>query len=202
MFFMQAQTHMGTQHVDMADGALIERVLADDQRAFEVLVSRYRGPIFQAIYRILGDYHEAHDVQQQVLLQLYLSLPTLATERPLKPWLLRVAHNRCVDYLRRRRPTLFSELESMDEEDEGMPLFALLDGHPLPEEVVEHHDLEQHIQQAIQALPPRFRSVVLLRYATQLSYTEIGHMLCMAEGTARTYFQRAKPLLRATLAEQ
>lgn len=199
---MQVQTHTDTHLADLADGVLIERVLADDQRAFEVLVYRYRGPIFQAIYRILGDYHEAHDVLQQVLLQLYLSLPTLATERPLKPWLLRVAHNRCVDYLRRRRPALFSELESMDEEDEGMPLVALLDGHPLPEEVVEHHDLEQHIQQAIQALPPRFRSVVLLRYSTQLSYTEIGHKLCMAEGTARTYFQRAKPLLRATLAEQ
>jgi RNA polymerase sigma factor (sigma-70 family) len=104
--------------------------------------------------------------------------------------------------LRRRRPTLFSELESMVEEDEGMPFVALLDDHPLPEEVVEHHDLEQHIQRAIQALPPRFRSVVLLRYSTQLSYTGIGHMLCMGEGTARTYFQRAKPLLRATLAVQ
>jgi len=199
---MQAQTHMGTHHADLTDGVLIERALADDQRAFEVLVYRYRAPLFQAIYRILGDYHETHDVLQQVLLQLYLSLPTLATERPLKPWLLRVAHNRCVDSLRRRRPTLFSELESMDEEDEGMPLVALLDGHPLPEEAVEHRDQEQHIQQAIQALPPRFRSVVLLRYTTQMSYTEIGHLLCMAEGTARTYFQRAKPLLRATLAKQ
>ncbi len=90
----------------------------------------------------------------------------------------------------------------MDEEDEGMLTVALLDGHPLPEEMVEHRDLEQHIQQAIQALPPRFRSVVLLRYMAQLSYPEIGRLLSIAEGTARIYFQRAKPLLRATLAEQ
>ena len=110
---MQAQTLVGAQPAYLADGVLIERVLADDQCAFEVLVKRYQAPLFQAIYHILGDYHEAHDVLQQVLLQLYLSLSTLARERPLKSWLLRVAHNRCVDCLRRRRPTLFSELESI-----------------------------------------------------------------------------------------
>src|SRR5215469_16961235 len=75
-FFMQAQTLVGAQPADLSDGVLIERVLADDQRAFEVLVKRYQAPLFQAIYHVLGDYHEAHDVLQQVLLQLYLTTNT------------------------------------------------------------------------------------------------------------------------------
>ena len=51
-------------------------------------------------------------------------------------------------------------------------------------------------------LPPRYRSVVFLRYASQLSFSDIGRALNMPEATAKTYFQRAKPLLRAALASQ
>ncbi len=181
---------------------MIERTLAGDQRAFEALMHRYRAPLFQAVYHILGDQHEVHDVLQQVFLHLYLSLPTLSPDRPLRPWLLRVAHNCSVDHLRRKRVTLFSEIESVSDED-GVPvLIAILDPNPMPEEVAERRDLQQRIQRAIRALPSRFRSVVLLRYEAQLSYAEIGQMLSLTESTARTYFQRAKPLLRVVLARQ
>ena len=79
-----------------------------------------------------------------------------------------------------------------------MPAWAdIPDTSSSPEEEAEYHDVQQHIHQAIQALPPQFRPVVLLRYAAQLSYAEIGQMLNMAEATARSYFRRVKPLLRA-----
>jgi DNA-directed RNA polymerase specialized sigma24 family protein len=55
------------------------------------------------------------------------------------------------------------------------------------------------LHEAIQTLPVKFRAVVLLRYASQLSFSEIGQALNMPEATAKTYFQRAKPLLRAAL---
>jgi len=107
-----------------------------------------------------------------------------------------------VDHLRRKRVTLFSEIESVSDED-GVPvLIAILDPNPMPEEVAERRDLQQRIQRAIRALPSRFRSVVLLRYEAQLSYAEIGQMLSLTESTARTYFQRAKPFLRVVLARQ
>jgi RNA polymerase sigma-70 factor (ECF subfamily) len=62
--------------------------------------------------------------------------------------------------------------------------------------VVERHDLQALLQDAIQTLPPKFRSVVILRYASQLSFSEIGQILSMPEATAKTYFHRAKVLLR------
>ena len=61
---------------------------------------------------------------------------------------------------------------------------------------------QQRLQEAIQTLPIKFRSVVLLRYAGQLSFSEIGQILNMPEATAKTYYQRAKPLLRAALMNQ
>ncbi|TMB87071.1 MAG: sigma-70 family RNA polymerase sigma factor, partial [Chloroflexi bacterium] len=150
----------------------------------------------------LGDYDQACDISQQVFLQLYISLPMLRTGNPLKAWLFQVARNRCLDELRRKHAIHFSELESASDEDDLSPLASMPDTSPLPEELAEHHDLQECLQRAIEALPPKFRSVVLLRYAGQLSFSEIGQVLAMPEATAKTYFQRAKPLLRNALSPQ
>jgi RNA polymerase sigma factor (sigma-70 family) len=185
-----------------ADGALARRALAGDERAFELLVERYHTPLFAFIHHFLGDYDQACDILQQVLLQFYLSLPGLRLGEPLGPWLFQVARNRCLDELRRRRSVPFSQLESNSDEDELSPLGSLPDVHPLPEELAEHRDIQRLLLRAIQALPPRFRAVVLLRYSAQFSFAEIGRALGMQEATAKTYFQRSKALLRAALAEQ
>ncbi|HET9919660.1 MAG TPA: RNA polymerase sigma factor, partial [Ktedonobacteraceae bacterium] len=168
-------------------------------------VRRYSTPLFNFIYHLTGDYDRACDILQQVFLQLYISLPTLRTNEPLKPWLFQVARNRCVDELRqlnRKRATYFSELETVNDEGEMPSLFAIPDTGPLPEEIVERRDLQHRLCTAIQMLPPRYRSVVFLRYTSQLSFSEIGRTLNMPEATAKTYFQRAKPLLRNALATQ
>ncbi|WP_297151366.1 sigma-70 family RNA polymerase sigma factor [Thermogemmatispora sp.] len=183
------------------DGILAQKALAGDEQAFEMLLKRYQTPLFSFIYHFLGDYDQACDILQQVFLQLYISLPKLRTGEPLKAWLFQVARNRCLDELRRKRAVHFSELEGNADEDELSPLDALPDGSPLPEELAEHHDLQRLLGEAIQTLPPRFRAVVLLRYLAQLSFAEIGQTLQMPEATAKTYFQRAKPLLRTALRE-
>lgn len=187
---------------EVADGILVKQTLAGDQRAFEHLVSRYNVPLFNFICHCLGDYDLACDVLQQVFLQLYISMPTLRTGEPLKAWLFQVARNRCLDELRRKRAIHFSELEASNDDDDLSPLAILPDNRPLPDEMAERNDLQNALRQAIDNLPPKFRSVVLLRYAGQLSFSEIGKTLNMPEATAKTYFQRARPLLRAALANQ
>ena len=200
---MQIQhQHPQGQTREIPDGALASQSLAGDQHAFEILVRRYSTPLFNFICRFLGDYDQACDISQQVFLQLYISLPTLRTSEPLKAWLFQVARNRCLDELRRKHAIHFSELEASGDDDELSPLATMPDTDPLPEELAERHDLQSSLQQAIQALPPKFRSVVVLRYANQLSFSEIGQLLKMPEATAKTYFQRAKPLLRIALSAE
>ena len=192
----------GAVQPELSDALLAQQTLSGDQQAFELLVKRYNTPLFNFICRFLGDYDKACDILQQVFLQLYISLPKLRMGEPLKAWLFQVARNRCLDELRRKHAVHFSELEASSDEDELSPLAALPDSGPLPEELAEHHDLQRMLVQAIDALPPKFRSVVLMRYTAQLSFSEIGQALNMPEATAKTYFQRAKPLLRANLKEQ
>ncbi|OLE06079.1 MAG: sigma-70 family RNA polymerase sigma factor [Chloroflexi bacterium] len=199
---MQIQETTKIQTIDISDGVLAQQTLAGDPYAFEDLVKRYSTPLFNFIYRFLGDYDQACDILQHVFIQLHGSLNTLRTDKPLKAWLFQVARNRCLDELRRKRVIHFSELESVNDDEELSPLAAIPDNGPLPEELAEQSDLQYRLQDAIQTLPIKFRSVVLLRYAGQLSFSEIGQTLNMPEATAKTYFQRAKPLLRTALMNQ
>src|SRR5713226_700052 len=97
---MQSQVSINIQQQEMSDGVLAQQALAGNQWAFEALVHRYSTPLFSFIYHFLGDYDQACDILQQVFLQLYLSLSTLRTGEPLKPWLFQVARNRCLDNIR------------------------------------------------------------------------------------------------------
>jgi|SRR5579884_104407 len=202
---MQRRERSAAQSAERTDGVLVGRALAGDERAFETLVHRYDASLFACVYRYLGDYDQTCDVLQDVWLQLYRSLPTIRTGEPLGPWLIRVARNRCLDALRRRRrgcTLYFSELERDADEEERSPLVSLPDFHPLPEELAERHDLQHALQQAIQALPPKLRTVVLLRYGGQLSFAEIGRVLQMLAATVKSYFYRARPRLAALLTLQ
>lgn len=185
--------------LEMADGMLVKLILAGEKSAFEPLIRRYEQSLFSFIYHLLGNYDLACDILQDVFIKFYLSLPDLRIDQPLKPWLFQVARNRCVDELRRKHPISFSQLEGSDEEDELSPIAILPDPDPLPEDIAEHHEFQQILHQAINELPFKYRQVVLLRYSARFSFIEIGRILNMPQATAKTYFQRARPLLRQAL---
>jgi RNA polymerase sigma-70 factor (family 1) len=187
---------------DLPDSLLMQSALSGDERAFAALVHRFSAPLFHYIFHILQDADEAEDILQQVFLKLYLSLPTLHHKKPLKGWLFRITRNQCLDYLRRKAVLRFSELEASEHESESSPLAMLADPGPLPEEVAEHHDQQRAIDRVIYTLPPKVRTIILLRYAEQLSYPEIAERVGMPITTVKTYVHRAKPFLRAALLSQ
>ncbi len=199
---MEIQGHKNTQNPETSDDVLVRQALTGNQEAFEALVSRYKKALFGLIYHYVRDYHEAYDVLQQVWLQLYLSLATLRPKKQIQPWLFTVARNCSLDVLRRKRLPSFSEVETGHEEGEAPSWNAIPDSSPVPEELAERRELQQAIQRAIQALPHRYRSVVLLYYTDQLTFSEIGQTLNMPDSTVKTRFYRAKPLLRAVLTAQ
>ena len=188
------------QDQQASDGALVEQSLRGDHEAFAQLVQRYQRTIFVYICRFLPDYDQACDLCQVVMLQLYRSLPSLHTDEPLRPWLFRVARNRCIDVLRGTRSIPFSLLEVKTPDDELSALEIIADEQPPLEESVERSERVAALNAAIMQLPRKYQHVVVLRYQEQLSFAEIGRQVHMPEATAKTYVQRAKPLLRQALA--
>jgi RNA polymerase sigma factor (sigma-70 family) len=187
---------------EISDGILVQHTLAGDEDAYALLVQRYSPSLLRFICRLLSDADAAGDILQEVFLRLYLSLPKLRTDAPLKPWLFQVARNRCLDELRRKQVVHFSALQESTQDDELSLWTIIPDPDPLPEEVAERHDVHILLRQAIATLPSKYRAVVLLRFATHLTFAEIGQALHISTTTAKTYFHRSKPLLRAALAEQ
>jgi len=134
---LSTQPHQGStvQGQGAPDGILVGQALAGDQRAFELLVSRYRQPLVSCIRGFLKDDEQVNDVLQHVFLQLYLSLPVLLRNVSLRAWLFQVARNRCLDELRkrsRRAEILFSTLEWKSREEDLSPVEAIPDPEPLP----------------------------------------------------------------------
>ena len=181
---------------DQPDGQLACQALQGDEVAFEELVRRYHFPLFHFIYHLLGDYDRSCDVLQQVIVQLYLSLPRLNQEQSFKSWLFKVAHNRSIDELRKKRSVPFSEWEPGDVDE--TELTTLPDSAPLPQEMLEYRELQQTLRNAIEQLPVHYQDIVLLHSFWQLKFPEISERLGMPEATVKTYFHRAKRLLRAT----
>jgi RNA polymerase sigma-70 factor (ECF subfamily) len=186
------------------DAVLASRTISGDNEAFELLVRRYQAPLFNFIYRLIGDYEESSDLLQEVFVRFYTSLPSLHANKPFKPWLFQVAHNCCIDALRQRRKHVipFSQIEAEYDDEEISLLDAIPDDSLSVEDTIAHHDLQQALQEAISVLPVKFRAVVALRYTSNLRFSDIGRILNMPEQTAKTYFNRAKVLLRRSLSSE
>lgn len=180
------------------DGQQIVAARNGDAAAFEALVRRHQRPIFNFCLRMLGRPDDAADVAQEAFVQLYTNLVRLDEREPLTAWLFRVARNRCIDVIRRRRTVSLSSDTSGDD-DAGSTTIDLADADPLPDELVERADLERVLTAAIADLPPAYAEVVALRYASDRSFAEIAAILEIDEGAARVRFHRAKALLRRTL---
>src|SRR6266849_9944306 len=179
-----------------AEGQLILAARQHDPAAFEALVRRHQGPLYNFCLRMLGQADDAADVAQETFVQLYSHLDRLDEREPIAPWLFRVARNRCIDVIRRRRTV---PLGMPDDSGESTLLLDPIDDEPLPDELAERADLQRVLSKAISALPPAYAEVVALRYAGDRSFAEIAVILDCDEGAARVRFHRAKSLLRREL---
>src|SRR5215469_8981102 len=99
--------------------------------AFEALVRRHQGPLYNFCLRMLGQAEDAADVAQETFVQLYSHLGRLDEREPIAPWLFRVARNRCIDVIRRRRTV---PLGVTDESGENSFQLEPADDDPLPDE--------------------------------------------------------------------
>jgi RNA polymerase sigma-70 factor (ECF subfamily) len=199
---IEHEQELYNQEVDLEEAEIVLQVLAGNSNAFEYLVKRYSVPLFNYIYRFFNDTEIAADILQEVFVRFYTSLPRMNLDKPFKPWLFQVAHNRCVDELRSRRRRMtftFSSLFSQENENNAENILDIEDASSDVEQISEHHDLQAALHKAITALPIKPQAVVILRYTTDMTFSQIGSVLNMPEHTAKTYFCRSKKILQQKL---
>ena len=159
------------------DAALVERCLENDEVAVRTFVERYQGRIFGICFRMLGHREDAEDVAQDVFLRVFRHLHKWDSTRPLKPWLMTIAVNRCRTFLQQRirHPSPSEFVES-----------ACVDRNPDSLEIAEE------LQLGLEQLREEYRACFLLFYQEEMSCVEIGKSLDCPEGTVKTWLHRAR----------
>ena len=182
-----------------------EQLIARSQRgevdAFNLLVLQYQQIMYNAVYRLLGDYETAADVTQDAFFAAFRAIQTYRGGSSFRAWLLRIGSNMACDHWRRvqRRPA--ESLEALTEDEEPHApnvLSALASSGPEgnPEEMLLSQELQELIQQGLQQLPLDQRTAVVLCDIEGLSYEDVAQATQTTLGTVRSRISRGRVRLR------
>lgn len=181
---------------------LLERAKSGDIAAFEQLVDSYQKRIFNIALRMLGNYDDAGDLTQEVLIRIFKSIKSFKEQSSFSTWIYRITTNVCLDEIRKRKNR---KVVSLDEEiklDDGEMKRQFESDEPTPEETAEAEDLKKIVNMAIEKLNEEHRVVIILRDIQGLSYEEISEVLKLPEGTVKSRINRARQALKNILSEK
>ncbi|MBI4577781.1 MAG: sigma-70 family RNA polymerase sigma factor [Planctomycetes bacterium] len=171
------------------------RARSGEAGAFEELVVRHAGLVASIAYGVLGDFHLARDVVQEVFIKVYRRLGELREPDSLASWLHGVARTTALDQLRGSRRAL---AQAGIAEEAALEAAAAPEGDgPLRE--TQRRELTQRVRAEVDRLPEAYREVVALKYLEGLPYTEIAKVLGTTEAAVESRLHRARALLRDAL---
>ncbi|MNI40700.1 ECF RNA polymerase sigma factor SigW [compost metagenome] len=181
--------------VNFVESRLAQLARNGDRNAFAELVDLYKNKIFHLAYRMLSNSHEAEDAVQETFLRVYTNLHKYDENQKFSTWIFRIATNLCIDRLRKRKNTYSLDAEMSD--GEGNDHYSLLPAdEDTPEKQVIVSETQELIRAAIDTLPEKYKSVVILRYLQDLSLQEISDILDMPVTTIKTRVHRGREYLR------
>lgn len=184
--------------VDNIENRLTKLALKGDQRAFAEIVELYKDKIYHLAYRMLSNRYEAEDIVQETFLRVYRNLDRYDQNQKFSTWIYRIATNLCIDRLRKKKPTYSLDAEMNDQE--GMDGYSMIPSdNRTPESEALLSETQQIIYQAIDSLPAKYKSVMILRYLQDLSLQEISDVLGMPVTTIKTRVHRGREFLRKKL---
>jgi RNA polymerase sigma-70 factor (ECF subfamily) len=163
----------------MDDRALVEALRSGDPQAPRVLVERFQGVVFGLCFRMLGHRQDAEDVMQETFVRALRGLPSFESHRPLRPWLLGIAANRCRTAIGRRahHAVVIESAEARADHRAGL---------------TDPDDLAGELERALERLRPDYRLVFALFHEQGLAYEEISLAVGRPVGTVKTWLHRAR----------
>ncbi|QCX32510.1 sigma-70 family RNA polymerase sigma factor [Caloramator sp. E03] len=173
----------------MEERELIYRCQQNDIEAFETLILSYEKKIYNLCYYMLKNMEDAKDASQEVSLKIYRSIQKFKGESKFSTWVYRITYNTCMDYIKRRKEELsFEDILNSEGHIESKV-----------ENVIENRELQHDIKNCILRLSNDFRTIIILRDISGLSYQEIADVLGIEVGTVKSRLNRARESLRNEL---
>lgn len=176
-----------------SDAELVRSILASNNDDFKILMERYQQKIFAYLYRFLYQNEEAAmDITQDVFIKVYQNLASVDLERPLQPWIYRIAHNEAANYLR----SVSRKKESQLEDDQWNSMSGKADTNQMEEE-----ETKKLILQTLDKIDPKYREVLVLYFFEDKSYKDIADILDSTTNTVGTFISRGKKQMEKLLGQ-
>lgn len=172
----------------MDEGELAERCLAGDDAAIREFVESFQGIVFGICLQQLKHREDAEDVAQQTLVRAVRHLRHWDASRPLRPWVLAIAVNRCRTHQSRRNHQVRMLVPEIDA--------------PTVESSPRRFDLAEELELALAKLRDEYRTCFVLFHQQELSITEVAEIMNCPEGTVKTWLHRARKELAELLIER
>lgn len=173
---------------------LVEKILSGDTEEFRILIEEYQRLVSHVVFRMIPKQADQEDICQDVFIQVYQNLGNFKFESKLSTWIARIAYNRCINYLEKKKTPLFDDLSPDEESFETQSEDSIA-----PDTFSEHHDRSSRLQVEIDKLPIQYRTILTLYHLDEMKYHEIAKILELPEGTVKSYLFRARKLLKQRL---
>jgi RNA polymerase sigma-70 factor (ECF subfamily) len=188
-------------NLDPNEAELIQRVCDGETEAFYALVEPCERGVFTAAMSILNNAADAEEVAQEAVLKAFNALPRFRRESKFSTWLIQITINEARLKLRKDRRHLYESIDEPENNEEGdyFPKdFA--DWREIPSEELQRKQLREALRRALDALPQKYREVLVLRDIQHLSIQETAQVLGITEGSVKTRLLRARFQMRDALA--
>lgn len=182
----------------LSDNELVELIRTREPERYAEIVERYQGKLFAYIYRLIREREAAEDVLQNVFIKAYKNLHSFNLDGKFSSWIYRIAHNEAVNYIKRRS---LRKLISWEDISSAKDKLMANDTENGADDEWLRKEKIQEVDEAIEALPKKYKQVLMLRYFSEKSYEEIGKILKKPINTVGTLINRAKKKLSQEMAK-
>ena len=183
----------------VSDHRLIEQTKQGDEAAFAEIVTRYRNPLTNYLFRMLNDYEEAVDLAQETFVRVYFAIERYHTDYAFSTYIYRIATNLAISEIRRRKRRRLMSLTGFFQYEDEETDFHPPDKKPLPDADMLEDEQKTVIAKAIATLPDKYRAPIILRDIEGRSYEEIAEIMRLGLGTTKSRISRARGLLKEKL---
>ncbi|MBL7974507.1 MAG: sigma-70 family RNA polymerase sigma factor [Candidatus Kapabacteria bacterium] len=178
------------------DCLVIQEILTGNTAAFKVLQKKYQRQITSLLRRMVRDHDDVQDLVQETFIKAYRALASFQCEHSFEKWLYKIASNNCIDYLRRKRFNIISMDKPIGTSDGGEMMMELEDpDSPQPDAEMLQRERTIRLQEAFEALPPKYKEVIRMRHEEEMDYQEIADKLDLPLGTVKAHIFRARQMM-------
>ena len=188
-----------SENVADSDQVLVRRVQEGDVAAFDSLVRKYRERLYSVVYNLTSNREDAADITQEAFIKAFSSINRFQGKSAFFTWLYRIGVNTTLSHLKRNRFRRFFSLENLQEDGSHAQVLETLAARHKSEKGALLSELQEKLNEALQKLSPKHRTVVVLFEIEGLSHQEIAEIVGCSVGTVRSRLHYAKQQLQADL---